>query len=117
MADLPIDRPPSFGAASKEIPTDEDMGLHDAQNIFFVNMRAPDLSGRFDERLAELEKMLLLTHQLVTIHCGIQVKKRKEEGTLPSDDSEASEWKRAAYRVRVMEVYLQDGIYPWFMGA
>ncbi|KAF1734318.1 hypothetical protein CRV24_005855 [Beauveria bassiana] len=116
MQDLPIDKPPSFHASQHgEVPSEDDMGFNDPQNILYTNLQGEGLPERFRERLAELEQMLQLTHQLVTIHCGIQVKRRKEEGVLPSDASEESEWRRAAYRVRVMETYFQDGIYPWFV--
>ncbi|PMB68531.1 hypothetical protein BM221_005110 [Beauveria bassiana] len=118
MQDLPIDKPPSFRAPQHgEVPSEDDMGFNDPQNILYTNLQGEGLSERFRERLAELEQMLQLTHQLVTIHCGIQVKRRKEEGVLPSDASEESEWRRAAYRVRVMETYFQDGIYPWYADA
>ncbi|OAA33981.1 hypothetical protein BBO_09372 [Beauveria brongniartii RCEF 3172] len=114
MADLPIDRPPSLHLVKQEdIPSDDDMGLNDPQNIAYVTLHAEDLPERFRERVAELEQMLLLTHQLVTIHTGTQVKRRMEEGVLPSDSSEESVWRRAAYRVRVMENYFADGVYPW----
>ncbi|KAM3497329.1 hypothetical protein MY10362_009317 [Beauveria mimosiformis] len=116
MADLPIDRPPSLHLLKQEdIPSDDEIGFNDPQNIAYVTLHAEGLSERFRERMAELEQMLLLTHQLVTIHTGTQVKRRVAEGVLPSDGSEESEWKRAAYRVRVMENYFQDGVYPWLV--
>jgi hypothetical protein len=117
VEDLPIDKPPSLHApfSADDIPDDDDMGFNDPQNVLYINMKGEGLPERFRERIAELEQMLLLTHQLLTIHVGIQVKRRKEEGALPSDSSEESEWRRASYRTRVQQVYFQDGIYPWMV--
>lgn len=114
MADLPIDKPPSLSSPQiTETPNDDDMGFVDPENILFISMQSEGLPERFRERIQEQEQMLLLTHQLATIHCGIQVKRRKEEGKLPSDASDDSAWKRNAYRAKVLQTYLQDGIYPW----
>lgn len=118
MATLPIDKPPSLHDSETEgLPDGDDMGFKDPQNIFFVNLHGESIPERLKERLTEHEQMLQLTHRLVTIHCGIQVKKRKKEGVLPSDASEESAWTRAAYRAKVMETYFQDGTYPWYDGA
>ncbi|KAF7622842.1 hypothetical protein AFLA_010162 [Aspergillus flavus NRRL3357] len=57
--------------------------------------------------------MLQLTHQLATIHAGIQVRDRKAEGALPRDDSDSSRWKRSQYRARVLHTYFEGGVYPW----
>lgn len=115
MAELPIDRPPSLSSPQKaDTPNDDDMGFNDPNNIFFINMQGEGLPERYRERLTELEQMLILTHQLTTIHCGVQVKRRKAEGKLPSDDSDDSKWKRSAYRARVLQTYLEDGVYPWY---
>ncbi|KAH8715578.1 hypothetical protein HC256_004385 [Beauveria bassiana] len=114
MTNLPIDNPPTLSSRS-DVPSDEDIGFNDPWNIVFVNMEAEGLPERLKERQTELETMLLLTHQLVTIHCGIQVKNRKAEGQLPADGSGASQWERAAYRVKVLKTYFQNGIYPWLV--
>lgn len=116
MADLPIDRPPSlhtplFG----EKPDDDDMGFNDPSNILYINMNGGGLPERFRDRIAEFEQMLQLTHQLSTIHAGVQVKRRKEEGELPLDESEDSQWKRASYRANVQDIYFKDGVYPWYI--
>ncbi|PHH60333.1 hypothetical protein CDD82_2314 [Ophiocordyceps australis] len=115
VASLPIDPPPPYKAPMGKVekPSDEDMGLNGPNNIIYVNMEGPGIAERFKERLNELTQMLQLTHQLATIHAGIQVMRRKEEGALPGDDSEKSQWLRAQYRVRVMDTYFNDGIYAW----
>ncbi|PHH63986.1 hypothetical protein CDD81_5091 [Ophiocordyceps australis] len=114
VAHLPIDPPPSKAPHGRsEIPSDDDMGLNGPDNVIYVNMKAEGIAERFKERIKELEQMLKLTHQLATIHAGIQVKKRREDGSLPSDDAERSQWLRAQYRVRVMDTYFKDGIYAW----
>ncbi|KAH0591829.1 hypothetical protein MHUMG1_10439 [Metarhizium humberi] len=113
VAEIPIDRPSLRAPAKNEIPSDDDMGFNDPDNILYVNMEAPGLGQRFKERMDELEQMLQLTHQLATIHAGIQVRRRKEEGALPTDDSDDSRWRRSQYRSRVMDVYFNDGVYPW----
>lgn len=112
---LPIDKPSYKAPRSNEIPSDDDMGLNDPDNILYVNMEAAGLGQRFKERMEELEQMLQLTHQIATIHTGIQVKRRKEEGQLPTDDSDESKWRRSTYRTRVMDTYFKDGIYPWYV--
>lgn len=117
VAELPIDRPSFRAPAKNEIPSDDDMGFNDPDNILYVNMEAPGLGQRFKERMEELEQMLQLTHQLATIHAGIQVRRRKEEGALPTDDSDDSRWRRSQYRSRVMDVYFNDGVYPWYVAA
>lgn len=71
------------------------------------------LPARFKERIDELDQMLQLTHQLATIHAGIQVRDRKAEGALPRDDSDSSRWKRSQYRARVLHTYFEGGVYPW----
>lgn len=113
---LPIDKPPSLHVPlSGEKPDDDDMGFNDPLNILYINMKSEGIPERFREQIAELEQMLLLTHQLSTIHAGIQVKRRKEEGELPLDESEDSQWKRASYRANVQDTYFQDGVYPWYI--
>ncbi|PHH92897.1 hypothetical protein CDD83_3728 [Cordyceps sp. RAO-2017] len=113
--DLPINKPPAHAPhRSSDVPSDDDMGFNDPQNVLYVNMEGKDLSDpKLKPRLDELEQMCQLTHQLATIHAGIQVKQRKEEGSLPTDDSDDSRWRRAQYRARVVDTYFQDGVYPW----
>lgn len=113
VADIPIDKPPTKAPLRAEIPSDDDMGFNDPQNVLYVNMEGKDIPARFKARIAELEQMLQLTHQLATIHAGIQVKQRKADGSLPNDDSEDSQWKRSQYRARVLETYFKDGVYSW----
>ncbi|OAA58320.1 hypothetical protein ISF_06859 [Cordyceps fumosorosea ARSEF 2679] len=113
IAQLPIDKPSFRIPQHNEIPNEDDMGLNGLDNILYVNMEGPGLGERFRQRMGEIEQMLALTHQLATIHAGIQVRRRKEEGQLPTDDSDDSRWRRATYRARVMEVYFNDGVYPW----
>ncbi|PFH60077.1 hypothetical protein XA68_11495 [Ophiocordyceps unilateralis] len=116
VADLPINKPPTTAPHRKvDIPSDADMGFHDPQNIIYVNMEAEGLGERFKNRIMELEQMLQLTHQLATIHAGIQTKERKAEGSLPNDrdTSDNSSWRRSQYRARVLDFYFRNGIYPW----
>ncbi|KAB8254411.1 hypothetical protein BDV32DRAFT_142898 [Aspergillus pseudonomiae] len=96
-----------------EIPSDDDMGFNDPQNLIWINMMGRNISERFRDRIEEFKDMLRLTHQWATIHAGIQVMQRKAEGTLPTDNSDSSRWKRSQYRARVLETYFQVGIYPW----
>jgi hypothetical protein len=118
VADLPIGKPPTHAPRnSSDIPSDDDMGFNDPDNVLYINMTGPDLGERFKDRIDELEQMLQLTHQLATIHAGIQVKQRKEEGSLPTDDSKDSSWRRSQYRARVLDTYFQDGIYTWCVHA
>ncbi|KAE8402891.1 hypothetical protein BDV37DRAFT_284217 [Aspergillus pseudonomiae] len=109
--DLPIGKPP--GMTPGEIPNDDDMGFNDPQNLIWINMMGSGISERFRDRIEEFKDMLRLTHQMATIHAGIQVMQRKAEGTLPTDNSDSSRWKRSQYRARVLETYFQDGTYPW----
>ncbi|KNG83017.1 hypothetical protein ANOM_009586 [Aspergillus nomiae NRRL 13137] len=113
--DLPIGKPPRMdpGMTPGEIPSDDDMGFNDPQNLIWINMVGRDISERFRDRIEEFKHRLRLTHQFATIHAGIQVMQRKAEGTLPTDNSDSSRWKRSQYRARVLESYFQDGIYPW----
>lgn len=117
VAHLPIGKPPSLKTPHNkaDIPSEDDMGFFDPDNILYINMEAPGVAERFKERIKELEQMLLLTQQLATIHAGIQVRDRKAEGSLPSDDSKDSQWKRSQYRTRVLDTYFKDGVYAWFV--
>ncbi|KAF4582744.1 hypothetical protein GQ602_005888 [Ophiocordyceps camponoti-floridani] len=116
VASLPIHKPPATAPhRAVDIPSDADMGFTDPQNVIYINMEAPGLGERFKTRIEELEQMLQLTHQLATIHAGIQVKQRKAEGVLPNDSetSDDASWKRSQYRARVLDNYFNNGVYPW----
>ncbi|KAI9928712.1 hypothetical protein ASPWEDRAFT_127582 [Aspergillus wentii DTO 134E9] len=116
VAGLPVRDPPPLRSPkdSSEIPSDDDMGFNDPQNIIYVNLKAKDLTDpKWTERINYLTQMLQLTHQLATIQTGIQVKDRKAEGVLPDDMSDASQWKRSEYRHKVMDTYFKDGVYTW----
>lgn len=113
VADIPIEKPPQLGLPLDGKPDDDDLGFNDPHNIIFINMKSAGLGARLKDDIQEHEKMLQLTHQLAMIHSGIQVKKRKQDGSLPADHSDDSRWKRSQYRARVIEAYLNDGVYPW----
>lgn len=113
VREIPIDKPPNRAPRNQEIPYDDDMGFNDPANVLYVNMTGPDLGVKFKDRIDELTQMLQLTHQLATIHAGIQVKRRKAAGELPTDRSNASGWIRAQYRARVLDHYFNNGTYAW----
>jgi len=113
VAQLPIRQPTMRAPSRTEIPSDDDMGLNDPQNVLYINMEAVGLDGKFRDRIHDLEQMLQLTQQLATIHAGIQVKQRIAEGVLPGDSSKDSQWRRSQYRLRVLETYFLGGTYTW----
>ncbi|GAB0133125.1 mitochondrial chaperone DnaJ homeolog p [Epichloe bromicola] len=111
---LPIDKPPTTAPhkLESEIPSDDDMRFNDPENILYVNLTGPDVA-KFKDRIDELQEMLQLTHQLATIHAGIQVMRRKAEGKLPTDDSQESGQRRSECRFRVLDTYSKDDVYTW----
>lgn len=118
VADIPIHKPSKHAPRGRsDGPSDDDMGFNDPGNIIYVNMEGQNLGERFKSRMEDLEQMLQLTHQLATIHAGLQVRDRKAEGVLPTDDSDDSRWRRSQYRARVLDTYYQDGVYPWCVSA
>ncbi|RFU34782.1 hypothetical protein B7463_g1574, partial [Scytalidium lignicola] len=100
--------PPGVPFAPDDKPTEDDMGVNDPDSIIYVNLRAKKIPAKFNERLQKLDDMLNLTHQWLDVHAGIQTKNRKKEGKLPSDQSDASAWKRSDYRVKVVDTLLSE---------
>ncbi|OTB18513.1 hypothetical protein K445DRAFT_20069 [Daldinia sp. EC12] len=109
ISELPITLPPIGTPISKDdVPNDRDMGKGDLDTIFYVVLKSQKVPDKFSSRINELEEMLDLTHQWLDIHAGSQTKKRKEEGALPSDNTDESRWKRSDYRAKVVDTILSS---------
>ncbi|KAI0969218.1 hypothetical protein F4678DRAFT_481235 [Xylaria arbuscula] len=94
-------------------PTEEDMGKGDPNTIAYANIRANNIPAGHEQEILELEKMLDLTHQWLDIHTGIQTKIHKAKGTPPKDNSAPSRFKRADYRIKVLDTIISGGSCGW----
>ncbi|KAK7745695.1 hypothetical protein SLS62_009661 [Diatrype stigma] len=109
VSEIPITLPPpGIPVGDTDKPSDDDMGVNDPSSIIYVGLKAKNIPEKFNSRIKDLEKMLDLTHQWLDIHAGIQTKKRKAEGKLPTDSSDESAWKRSDYRVKVVDALLSE---------
>ncbi|EEP81172.1 predicted protein [Uncinocarpus reesii 1704] len=84
------------------------MGEGDPPTVIYVNFTSKKIPEKFNARVKELDSMMKLTHQWLDTHAGLQVKARKAEGEIASDDSPEAKWKRSDYRIKVVDTYLTE---------